>query len=315
MTRRTNVYQVEFNHRYGYFQEFGQAEKNGRGAYFRIIFETVYSSPIEDISVLQESAQYLAHSNMSIQEEIEFNQKNNNYVIQALLQEKRDITNATNLLYYQYWDENKCATEQGLARLTKLGEGPVFDDRETPQIVRALELNLISNTFKWVLMTPFRELIKVRKSSKGLEEVPPMGQLIALTISRWVEGVGKMQWNDEYCRKIIARNNKEVAHLSDKHVSTSPIKQWIERHDEKESLYCKLYDLLEGFQKTVTEGTTKMSVRTELERLIKGINELQTESAFIETEESESIVQYLSTLLSNCKCNDLMCVVDELRDW
>jgi len=46
MTKRTNIYQVEFNHRYGYFQEFGQAEKNGRVAYFRIIFETVYSYPL-----------------------------------------------------------------------------------------------------------------------------------------------------------------------------------------------------------------------------------------------------------------------------
>ena len=312
---KTDIYQVEFNKHYGYFQELGQVKKDGDVAYFRIIFEKVYSSPIADISVLQESAKYIAHTDMGIQEEIEFNQKNCAYSIKKLLSEKKNELLGLNQIYYAYWDNDKSIVSQGFATLSRIASVPIPNTYEIPQFVKTDEFNLITNKYKWVVMTPFGEFIRTQKTCKGIESFPPMGQSIALTINRWAEGIGAKDWNDEYCKRVIERNRKEDQ-ASQEVLSVSPIEKWIEKHDEKEPFYLKMKECVERFEKIVeNQESKKNDVKKELVCLVKNINELQTENAFLETEESEAIIKYLTFLLSKRKYVDLIDIVDDLRDW
>ena len=311
----SSFYQVEFNNHYGYFQKMGQVEKDGHVSYFRIIFEKVYSSPITDISVLQESAKYIAHSDMGIQEEVEFNQQNYSYHIKELLSEKEKKQLGLNQIYYAYWDNDKSIVSQGFATLSRIASVPIPNTYEIPQFVKTDEFNLITNKYKWVVMTPFGEFIRTQKTCKGIESLPPMGQSIALTINRWAEGIGEKDWNDEYCKRVIERNRKEDQ-ASQEVLSVSPIEKWIEKHDEKEPFYLRMKECVERFEKIVeNQESKKNDVRKELVCLVKIINELQTEEAFLETEESEAIIRYLTSLLSKRKYVDLMDVVDDLRDW
>ncbi|MCR4726871.1 MAG: hypothetical protein K5753_06620 [Clostridia bacterium] len=311
----SSFYQVEFNNHYGYFQKMGQVEKDGHVSYFRIIFEKVYSSPITDISVLQESAKYIAHSDMGIQEEVEFNQQNYSYNIKKLLSEKEKKQLGLNQIYYASWDNSKNTVCQGFAKISRIAKCKPLVEYEIPQMVRTIDFNFITYSYKWVVMTPFRKLVKVQKTCKGIEHLPPMGQSIALTINRWAEGIGEKDWNDEYCKRVIERNRKEDQ-ASQEVLSVSPIEKWIEKHDEKEPFYLRMKECVEGFEKVAENLKSKKNdVRKELVCLVKNINELQTEEAFLETEESEAIIRYLTSLLSKRKYVDLMDVVDDLRDW
>ena len=204
MTRKTDVYQVEFEKGYGYFQELGQVEKDGRIAHFIIVFEKIYALPIDNFSLLQESASYITHSRSGIIDQIRYNREINDYWLQKFAREKIE----PNILCYPYWDNSSHTIHKGIAKISKVGKYRLFKDYEIPQMLRTIEFNLISNTYKWVVMTPFDKFIKFQKSCKGIEHLPPREQPILMTIYRWTDGIGEKEWNDEYCKKLSSATKK-----------------------------------------------------------------------------------------------------------
>ena len=155
-----------------------------------------------------------------------------------------------------------------------------------------------------------------QKSCKGIEHLPPKCQPIATTIYRWTDGIGEKEWNDEYCKKIIERNKEEEEQSKQGFLSVSPIKQWLEKHDEKEFFYAKVNDLFEKFKEIIDDQkSTKRNIKKELCCLVKEINKLQTEEHFFETSEREEIISYLSFLLSSRNCIGYIDEIDNIREW
>ena len=144
-------------------------------------------------------------------------------------------------------------------------------------------------------------------------------------INMWIEGFTLEKWNDEFENSLYYKwlekyypdeIDSKIFFKKDQLLKMKPTNSWkkeeyiakeiIEKTDERFDLFinalCK-------------KNLSQEKVNLEIEKMIVFLNKLNMKQNFIETEESEQIVDFINKVLESFQYDDESDIIDSLRSW
>lgn len=296
--KKSPVYQVEFEGKYGYLQEIGEWRKEGRVAYCVKVYEQEFSFSIKRVEELKNYDFYLAHFIYCIEKEVE----QNAYSYQQFNLPFGEVD-------YGGFLDNAGIFHRKTAKVTKLGMLEVEQDIEIPDYVRTI------GNYEWIVRTPQWEYVRSQKSCKGIENFPPYFCCVQNTVISWLGNFKFSEWNDEYIKELKRINEEsEAQEIVD---GEELFSQWIgnANNQKEKAFYLKIGKICKSLKETLSNTTSLKKATKSVEKLVISLNKLQTESLFLETEEREQLLLYLLQLLADNGFGDLYDIIDEKREW
>lgn len=296
--KKSPVYQVEFEGKYGYLQEIGEWRKDGKIAFCVKAYEQVFSTPVRQLSCFKKANFYLAHFDDNLEKEV----AQNAYSYQQFNLPLGEVV-------YGGFLDNAGIYHRKTAKVTKLGILEIEQDIEIPDYVRTIE------NYKWIVKTPQWEYVRTQASCNGIENLPPYFCCIQNTVIKWLGNFKFSEWNDDYIKELKRIN--EESEVQEIIAGDELLSKWVgDAENEKEkSFYLKIGKICKNLRETLSNTTSLKKATKSVEKATISINKVQTESTFLETEKREQLLAYLSQLLADNDFSELYDIIDEKRDW
>ncbi len=198
----------------------------------------------------------------------------------------------------------------------KIGSFAVPEFVVLPKYTREAERKP-SGELWWYVMEGLQTVATYKVFDESLKLLSPASSWgIQYIKKRWIEGFTLENWHEleekwykEYLKvyephKVVNNNKKAILNL------------WKNTEIIPQEALTRLDKLLSTFAKQISKNAKNTSkVNTSIEELVKELNILNSHYHFIETEERESIIEYIHSILEIYHCSDALDTVDKLRNW
>ena len=190
-----------------------------------------------------------------------------------------------------------------------------------PKYTRTCERKLNGDLF-WYIVDVDKEKV-LKKFNTFNDELADLSPSSAWGIEyikkRWKEGFSLKQWNDELENRWYMeylKNYEPEKINSFKIKKESIIEKWAKEKRFSNTIVNIVNDLFQKFQKRISINIENaLDLNETIKQLIEELNEINKKYCFIETHESEELIEYIYDILNAYNCSDLDDIVDRFRQW
>ena len=145
------------------------------------------------------------------------------------------------------------------------------------------------------------------KFDESLKELSPYRAWgISYIKLRWEEGFTLENWNDDLENKWYFNYLKQY----EPNKINKPTNNWINMNEEAKK---NISDLLDSFIDKILNKNEDYDLI--INNFIKELNKINAKYLCIETSESEELLEYLSSILSNVGLEEKISIIDKKRNW
>lgn len=176
-----------------------------------------------------------------------------------------------------------------------------------PKYLRSSERK-VNGKLVWYIFDDKNKIVKTfTKFDESLKELSPYRAWgISYIKLRWEEGFTLENWNDDLENKWYFNYLKQY----EPNKINKPTNNWVNMNEEAKK---NISDLLDNFIDKILNKNEDYDLI--INNFIKELNKINAKYLCIETSESEELLEYLSSILSNVGLEEKISLIDEKRNW